>query len=730
MAANKKSVKKNSNTETGKDRRLEAKRPDVSSDLRQRADEMLVKRREELHQVPSADLQRILHELQVHQVELEMQNDELRRTQTELDDARARYFDLYDLAPIGYCTISEEGLILEANFTVATLLGVPKKALLRQPITRFIYREDQDIYYLHRKKLVETGGAQSCELRMLKTDGAPFWAYLEATATRGDGDAPVCRVVLNDISERKQAEATHLFLSQYSWAISDDDFFKALAEHLAANLGTDFVCIDRLVGDGLRARTLAVYFDGKFEDNIEYALKDTPCGAVVDQKICCFPQKVRHLFPNDEVLQEMIAESYVGVTLFSSEGKPIGLIALIGRTPLTSPDRAEQVLKLVADRAASELERKDIEESLKQSEAFNQSIIDSNSDCIKVLDLQGRLQYMSPNGRKILGIVDMQPFVGMHYADFWKDPVKDDVYQAIERAKAGGHGNFTGYCPTLDGTPKWWDVSVTPILNTQQDVQSILVISRDITDRKWAEEQIERLNDDLLERNDKLELVNKELEAFSYSVSHDLRAPLRHMAGFAKMLQKKLVDDPDEKTHQYMVSIIAASKKMERLIDDLLSFSHIGRAELQMRKVSFNSLVNEVVGEIKDELKERQVRWEIDELPDLLGDRSLLKLVIVNLVSNAVKFTSPRSQAEIKIGCTEEADRFTCSISDNGVGFDMKYADRLFGVFQRLHTQEEFEGTGIGLANVQRILSRHGGTIWAEGAVGQGATFYFTLPKI
>jgi light-regulated signal transduction histidine kinase (bacteriophytochrome) len=146
--------------------------------------------------------------------------------------------------------------------------------------------------------------------------------------------------------------------------------------------------------------------------------------------------------------------------------------------------------------------------------------------------------------------------------------------------------------------------------------------------------------------------------------------------------------------------------------------------------VSLNSILNEVVSEIKDELQERQVRWEIDELPDVLGDRSLLRLVIVNLVSNAVKFTSSRPQAEIKIGCNDEDDKFTCSISDNGVGFDMKYAERLFGVFQRLHTEEEFEGTGIGLATVQRIISRHGGRIWAEGSVGQGATFYFTLPKI
>jgi light-regulated signal transduction histidine kinase (bacteriophytochrome) len=168
---------------------------------------------------------------------------------------------------------------------------------------------------------------------------------------------------------------------------------------------------------------------------------------------------------------------------------------------------------------------------------------------------------------------------------------------------------------------------------------------------------------------------------------------------------------------------------MGMLIDDLLEFSRMGRSAMQKRRVNLNVLVRGAVREIQEELKERKMRWEIDELPDVLGDRSLLRLVIVNLLSNAVKFTSTRPQAEIKIGCKDEGDEFTCSVTDNGVGFDMRYVDKLFGVFQRLHAQDEFEGTGIGLANVRRIISRHGGRIWAEGAVGQGATFYFTLPK-
>ncbi len=258
--------------------------------------------------------------------------------------------------------------------------------------------------------------------------------------------------------------------------------------------------------------------------------------------------------------------------------------------------------------------------------------------------------------------------------------------------------------------------------------RSVLIYSL----QKFAEEleaRVDKRTAQLKETNDKLEAANKELEAFSYSVSHDLRAPLRHMSGFVKLLQKRLFDDPDKKNHDYMVAIVQASKKMEMLVDDLLSFSHMGRAEMQNRKVNFNTLLKNTLREIQDEVKGRDIKWEIDELPDVYGDQSMLKLVLVNLISNAVKYTSTCSRAEIRFGYKEEGDEFIFFVKDNGAGFDMKQADRLFGVFQRLHAQDEFEGTGIGLANVRRIISRHGGRTWAEGAVEQGATFYFTLPK-
>jgi PAS domain S-box-containing protein len=578
MAGKKKASKKSEIQPPGKEPSVgsAAGISEDGADLRRRAEDILLKQPGTVDKIPLADVQRIVHELQVYQIELEMQNDELRRTQQELEAAREKYFDLYDLAPAGYVSLNEKGIILEANLTAATLLGVERSKLVGHPLVRFVYMEDQDIYYLCHKQLMTTRAPQSCIMRMVRNDNVPFWVRLDTGAAPGADDIKGSRAIIIDVSERKR----------------------------------------------------------------------------IEEKLKKSEKRYHSLFEN------MSEGSAYCKMLYDNNGNPTDFVYL----------------------------------------AVNSAF--------------GRL-------------------TGLH------NVVGKNVTEVIPGIKESHPELFEIYSRVaLTGQPEKFEIEFKPlaawlyisVYSTEKNY--FVAIFDNITERKQKHDEMQKARELADDLNLKLEAANKELEAFNYSVSHDLRAPLRHMSGFAKMLQKKLVSDPDEKTQQYMASIIAASKKMGMLIDDLLSFSHIGRTELQMRKVSLDSLLKEVVSEIKDELKERQVRWEIDELPDVLGDRSLLRLVMVNLVSNAVKFTSKSPQAEIKIGCNDGDDKFTCSISDNGVGFDMKYANKLFGVFQRLHSQEEFEGTGIGLANVQRIISRHGGRVWAEGAEGQGATFYFTLSKI
>jgi light-regulated signal transduction histidine kinase (bacteriophytochrome) len=257
---------------------------------------------------------------------------------------------------------------------------------------------------------------------------------------------------------------------------------------------------------------------------------------------------------------------------------------------------------------------------------------------------------------------------------------------------------------------------------------------REINQRKNLEDEVLRLNSELeqqvAKRTGQLEAANVELEAFSYSVSHDLRAPLRHVLGFVELLQKEAGATLSEKSLRLLQTISGSAKRMGKLIDDLLAFSRIGRAELQKTDVNLDELLRETLGDFLPETKARKIEWLIHPLPPVRADRASLRLVLVNLISNAVKFTGRRAEAKIEIGRAPGGeDETVVFIHDNGAGFDPAYAGKLFGVFQRLHTQDEFEGTGIGLANVQRIVHKHGGRTWAEGKEDGGATFYFSIPK-
>ena len=259
-----------------------------------------------------------------------------------------------------------------------------------------------------------------------------------------------------------------------------------------------------------------------------------------------------------------------------------------------------------------------------------------------------------------------------------------------------------------------------------------MVLAVDVTAQKIAEEQVRKLNDELekrvKERTAELEVANKELEAFSYSVSHDLRAPLRHIDAFSRMLAESAKDLP-ENNRLYLKRIGDSVRRMNGLIEDLLALARVGRHELTFWPTQLSSIVNPVIEELKQESVNRSIEWRVGELPYAECDPVLIRQVFRNLLDNSVKFTRHRENAIIEVGTTQNDGKDIIFVRDNGVGFSMKYAEKLFGVFERLHRQEDFEGTGVGLALVQRIIRRHGGGVWAEAEVNKGATFYLTLGR-
>jgi len=263
---------------------------------------------------------------------------------------------------------------------------------------------------------------------------------------------------------------------------------------------------------------------------------------------------------------------------------------------------------------------------------------------------------------------------------------------------------------------------------------AVVMLNREAGERKRAENALRQLNTALdsrvRERTTQLEDALKELEAFSYSVSHDLRAPLRHVQGYSAMLEREIDGQLTDSARRYLNTISSSCVEMGQLIDDLLGFSRMGRLELSKSCVPLDELVGETLRGLESSTQGRNIVWKIAPLPSVFGDASMLRRVFDNLIGNAIKYTRPRNPAEIEVGCAGEEDgRVIVVVRDNGAGFDMKYVQKLFGVFQRLHRADEFEGTGIGLAIVRRVVSRHGGRVWAESDIGRGAAFYLTLQR-
>jgi PAS domain S-box-containing protein len=393
--------------------------------------------------------------------------------------------------------------------------------------------------------------------------------------------------------------------------------------------------------------------------------------------------------------------------------------------------------RLIFGSARDLTERKQIEESLRQTEERSRSIIDSAYDAFISIDAGGRIIYWNRQAELMFDRTRGEVMGHFLHETIMPDRFQEAHLQGIRHFHQTGEGPVLNKVVELvarrkNGDEFPVDVIIWPL--TLGKETSFHAFLRDITGRKTAEAQVLNLNAELKQRADLLEIANKELESFSYSVSHDLRAPLRHIHGFVELLQKSPGLQAEPSSVRQMNIIAKAAKEMGRLIDDLLAFSRTGRAEMHPVEIDMKDMVDQIIQDRRMECRGRQVTWEIGPLSVASGDPGLLRLVWVNLLDNALKYTGRCASAKIEVGRLAPGDgsgrEAVFYVRDNGVGFDMQYASKLFGVFQRLHRAEDFEGTGIGLANVQRIIHRHGGRVWADAKVGSGATFSFSLPII
>lgn len=378
-------------------------------------------------------------------------------------------------------------------------------------------------------------------------------------------------------------------------------------------------------------------------------------------------------------------------------------------------------------------ERKRAEESAKIQRALMDQLFESSPEAVLQTDAEHRVVKCNPEFTRMFGYT-LEEIAGKGPTECIVPPEKREESNSIIRgAESGSSVAVETQRVRKDGTLVEVSIIGTPIV-IDGKTKGYYAIYRDISARKQAERSLHELNLSLerrvRERTEQLEEANKELEAFSYSVSHDLRAPLRHIDGFVRLLGKREAGKLDETSARYFKDITDSAHKMGALIDDLLAFSHTSRVELHEQSVDLNALFERVRQQLSHDLGGRNVNWQIARLPQVLGDEKLLEIAITNLLSNALKYSAPRQQSRIWVSVArQERNEVTILVRDNGVGFDMQYVHKLFGVFQRLHHEDEFEGTGIGLATVRRILNRHGGQVWAESELDKGSSFYFTLKR-
>ena len=626
----------------------------------------------------------------------------VRDTQRELErKVQERTLQL-EAAPNAMLMVDKSGRITLANSQTEQLFGYDRSELLQQPIEMLVPERYRGAHPGHRQIFSGRPTARAMgagrDLFGLRKDGSEVPIEIGLSPIQTETGSFVLASII-DITERKQAE----------------EKLRRSQEQLAGVIGS---AMDAIITVDDEQRI--VLFNGAAERMFLFPSEDA-IGQLLDRFI---PERFRaaHKHHIQDFGKTHVTKRSMGLLgpLFGlrADGQEFPIEASISQIESDGRRLYTVILRDVT-------ERKRADEALKEQAR----ILDLAP--VMIRDLNDRILFWNTGVEQMFGWKAEEALEKISH-NLLKTEFPRPLEEIKARLYADGHWEGETIHTRKDG--KQIVIASQWVLrrDEQDKPKAILVVNNDITERKQAEEEIRRLNEELeqrvAERTAELQAVNKELEAFSYSVSHDLRAPLRHINGFSQALLEDCEDKLDDSGKGYLNQVREASHEMAQLIDDVLQLARVTRTEMRREPVNLSELAASVVAELQERETQRKAAVDIETGLSARGDKRLLRIVLTNLMGNAWKFTSRRTEAQITFGREQQNGENTYFIRDNGAGFDMAYANKLFGAFQRLHTTGEFEGTGIGLATVQRIVHRHGGRVWAEGKVDQGATFFFTLP--
>jgi PAS domain S-box-containing protein len=690
-------------------------RPDAP-DLRGQAEAKMSERKKNAAALRATEsgTTRLVHELEVHQIELEMQNEELAQSRAEVEALLHQYTDLYDFAPVGYLTLARDGEIHQVNLAGANLLGGERGTLMKRRLGVFVSTESRTTFSTFLEKVFGSQQKETCEVAFQKDGATPLWVHVEAI--REDGQREVCHAAVVDITGRQRAEEA-LRDSEVKFRQTFDLSPVGIVivgldkRFLSFNLA--FLRFLGYSGEELAAMTIADVSFGEDEDigmaEMMALMRGEITGARVDK---------RYVRKDGTVVWGEVTISLVR----DHEGHSQYFLAIIQDTTERKQSETElRRLYELSERSRNDLlsileDQNRVQEALSSVSLRQEAILAAVPDVIVEVDTNKVYTWANRSGIEFFGDDVVGKEASFYFAgdqETYKtvqplfDGSENTVYLESWQRRKDGQKRFLG----------WW---CRVLKDANGKVIGALSSARDITDHKRAEEEIQKLNTELeqrvIDRTAQLEVANKELEAFSYSVSHDLRAPLRSIDGFSQALLEDYQDKLDELGKSHLLRVRNAAQRMAQLIDDVLDLSRIHRAEMIPLAIDLTTMANEIIEDLRRQQPRPRVEVMMERGMSAVGDPALIRLCLQNLLENAWKFTSKHDRARIEFGSREGDGSKVFFVKDDGAGFDMA-----------LHAQADVPGTGVGLASAQRIIHRHGGKIWAEGEVEKGATFFFSL---